>query len=349
MAISTWSRPKVPAAATSPFWKGRGDGTFAFAPVVSHLNFSAETPYFGDFDGDGRADIAAAGVSQIDSSKFAINRAAGQADGTYLQSFPDAYSSGAATTKICGTYETSVITGFVVAAKSGQYLDLFGVATNPRTLLGAGNSAGVGGCSVLSFDGNGSPLVRVSITQQSSLGSPMSSQLFVAGSNTMPSSPIFAFSDLASAWTILDFDHDGHLDIAAQSAGGSTSGIFWGATTAPFSTSTTFESYGQAAADFDADGNLDVMICGSGTCSIVFGDGARHFGRARAIPESGRVADVNNDCVPDLVIVHRLTGTNTSPIVLSVYLSAAGRLPAGSPDIECGSLPVDQCAGPTAF
>jgi len=337
----------TPGSGDVSVWKGHGDGTFEITPVVSHLGFAATNPYFGDFDGDGHADIAAAGTSFSPApGTFAINVAKGQSDGAYGYGSPKLYPS-LLMPHICGTYETSAgTTDFVVAGATNtttKYLDLRGV-TNPGTLLGAGASAGVVGCSILSFDGIGSPLVRVSITQQSSLGTPMSSVLFVNAT------PILGFADLASAWIIADLDRDGYLDIgAAQTGDPSTRAIFWGGATAPFSTSTPLDGYAQTTGDFDADGNMDVLTCnGQPTCAILFGDGARHFGRPRPVP-GGNVVDINNDCVPDLVSAHLLMATQTSPVVLSVYVSTAGRAPSGYPDIECGPISVDQCVGPTGF
>jgi hypothetical protein len=65
-------------------------------------------------------------------------------------------------------------------------------------------------------------------------------------------------------------------------------------------------------ADFDRDGNLDIVFTNSATntVDIIFGDGHGAFGRRISIPspqepERLAIADFNHDGIPDLAITHR--------------------------------------------
>ena len=67
-----------------------------------------------------------------------------------------------------------------------------------------------------------------------------------------------------------------------------------------------------AIADFDRDGNLDIVFtnAASDTVDILFGDGKGAFPRRTSIssarePERLAVADFNKDGIPDLVVTHR--------------------------------------------
>jgi hypothetical protein len=65
-------------------------------------------------------------------------------------------------------------------------------------------------------------------------------------------------------------------------------------------------------ADFDRDGNLDIVFTNSATntVDVIFGDGHGQFGRRISIPNAQEperlaIADFNHDGNPDLVITHR--------------------------------------------
>lgn len=121
-------------------------------------------------------------------------------------------------------------------------------------------------------------------------------------------------SDIAVA----DFNHDGHLDLAIANHTvpqftlllGDGRGGFHPAPGSPFTILTKPHSHGIAAADFNADGNIDVAIesWAEDRVTVVLGDGKGGFatpGTQYAVGrhpyERLRAADMDGDRRPDIV------------------------------------------------
>jgi hypothetical protein len=103
-------------------------------------------------------------------------------------------------------------------------------------------------------------------------------------------------------------------------------------------------------ADFDGDGNLDLSATWNKEC-LIFGAGGRVFGQRILFPTTGfsflassvsLSFDLNGDGADDGYIYQSQTGA------VSFYVSTAKTTP-GTPDIQCGNLPADQCTGPSGF
>lgn len=124
--------------------------------------------------------------------------------------------------------------------------------------------------------------------------------------------------------TVADFDHDGNLDVAVANMDDGTFSILLGNGDGTFAPKTDFASglypVDIASGDFDRDGNLDVAVAIScagcfvpyngGSARVHLGDGAGNFGAAAVYattkgPVSLRVADLNGDSWPDIVVGKR--------------------------------------------
>ncbi len=140
-----------------------------------------------------------------------------------------------------------------------------------------------------------------------------------------------------------DLDGDGRPDISVSDT------IHWGDAGGTFETSTGM-MYFSDAGDFDADGDLDLLVNQNNTSHIAFADGMRTFARTRAIPVSAQVMDINKDGAADLIDTRYVLPYEPNRFyVVSIYLSTAKTTPAGPPDIRCGPVPLADCTGPTSF
>lgn len=146
-----------------------------------------------------------------------------------------------------------------------------------------------------------------------------------------------------------DFNHDGILDLAAADGTSSQVSVFLGKTDGSFVSSAVLVLPGEimagpiAAADFNADGNLDLLVqpigcdssgCGGGLPRIYGGNGDGTFdqGHEVFVPDSGLpiiVADVNGDGVPDIVTRYHVVLVNPAAIFAGGGTPFLSMAPAG--------------------
>ncbi|MBI5094274.1 MAG: VCBS repeat-containing protein [Candidatus Hydrogenedentes bacterium] len=127
--------------------------------------------------------------------------------------------------------------------------------------------------------------------------------------------PVFAKPGITSI-AIADFSHDGFRDVIATAWSCDSLVYLPGNDKTHFGEPKFFPAAGGprdiAAADLDGDGKLDVVttMYSSGTVAIWKGDGAggftevNHFSSRGNLPHKIRIADVNGDDKPDLIVSH---------------------------------------------
>jgi hypothetical protein len=265
-----------------------GDGAGGFRPAPGSLfpvGGSPSSVAVGDFNRDGKLDLAVADTSSNDVSVLLGNGSGG---------FSPAPGSPFPT----GAWPSAVVAGDFNA--------------DGKTDLAVVNQH-AGTATVLLGDGSGG-------------FKPASGSPFPAGSNP-------------EAAAVGDFNGDGKPDLAIADNGsasvtvllGNGSGGFSASPAAPFLTGFTPNSV--VASDFDGDNKLDLAVANTGTgdVSVLIGSGAGGFAPGLGSPfrvGSGPVAlalgDFNGDRRPDLAVVNNasnnvsvLLNTSTPPIVLA--------------------------------
>jgi len=128
-----------------------------------------------------------------------------------------------------------------------------------------------------------------------------------------------------------DFNGDGIPDLVVANAADGTVSILLGngdsigslQTAVPYTAGTNPISV--AVADFNQDGNADVVAVnsGSGTLSVLFGNGTGGLGTAKSYssigsgPISVLAADLNSDGFPDLVVANAISGSANIGVFLN--------------------------------
>jgi hypothetical protein len=362
-------------------WRGCGDGTFETTPVVSAgvLLVPEILPILppvltsvgavADFNGDGRADLALVHVDQ-DIGWQQVALATGRPDGTFaapaglggftLRAMPNAASAPVFTGDLNGDglpdllFQTSwsdpmlnTCIGLVSMLGDRSGLGGPGDTAGDTACLGRQGSAGTASVGNIVGDGHvnasfgfvfkalfGAPGPGFSIFDGSGDGT------FVAPPIMVPPASTLHMLDGYLNVTWRDLDRDGLDDAVAFADGTHPTQIFWNDGGLSFSAGPLF--YGQYAGDFDGDGNLDLETSdGTGSTTILFGDGARGFARPYPFPADFahllfRVVDVDGDGVDDLF--------QAGGSITSIYLSTAKHPLRGGPDVDCPG-----CVGPTGF
>ncbi len=298
---------------TVTYFTGNGDGTFNAAQTltvggtVSHVSVT-------DSDGDGNLDIVAA----TDSGGGTLATFRGLGDGTFdlIQTVGD------------GTYQSQVTQAFGTLPNSILLDDFNGDGNLDRVILDSSTD------DIYISTGNGDGTFAITSTNSAFgnlvdvltgdfdndgntdvIGTGDHFTFFQGqgdGTFTTSSSQLI---DYAPNYVISgDFNNDGNLDIATTNLAQTFVGVHYGNGDGTFAAHLTLETiasgmaHGIAGADFDGDGNLDILnSLGSAGAVIHFSNGDGTFDALQTIATGSTyanvdVADFNNDGNIDVML-----------------------------------------------
>ncbi len=293
-------------------------------PQTSLLAFILISVAVGDFNGDGKQDLAVANDSSSDVSILLGNGAG---------------SFSAATNFAVGDDPNTVVVGDF-NGDGKQDLALANYLSNNVSILlgdGAGNfsgptnfAVGVGPPSVAvgDFNSDGKQDLAVAYVGSYPERNGGVSILLGDGAGDFSAPTNFTVGDYADSVVVGDFNGDGKQDLAVANSNYYSPGtvsILLGDGTGNFSAPTNFTvdegPFSVAVGDFNGDGNQDLAVTNfySNNVSILLGDGAGNFSAFTNFnvgyePDSVAVGDFNGDGKQDLAVAN--TGSSDVSILL---------------------------------
>jgi hypothetical protein len=303
---------------------GNGDGTFTPGPTPSFSAVTAPGIAVGDFNGDGKADLA------VPIGTNAIQVMLGNGDGTFNLMAPISVPQGVQ------LIESADFNG------DGK-LDLVVEADNITVLLGNGDgtftikttiSAYAYSVAVGDFNGDGIPDLAYVTAWDSVTGVGWMTVELGNGDGTFRTvAETAATGQDPTSMAVGDFNGDGILDVAVANLMSDTATVLLGngdGTFTPTAVSPVigFEPYSIRAADFNGDGKADLAVAnaGSNTVSVVLGNGDGTF-TTGLTPNAGNnpvfvvVGDFNGDGLPDLAVVDNSSTENYSLGYVTILLA----------------------------
>ena len=287
-----------------------GNGMFQ-VPIVSDLGIDAITLVVGDYNQDGRLDVAF-------TSDFTVMIAPGDGKGRFLQPsdyITGKYGSGIATGDFrgAGTIDIAATNENGFAFLPGKGNGLFGAA---QLFTQMGFFATLAAAGDFNRDGI-TDLLLVGSTGVFG-GAPDGMQVWLGGSAGLKPGPAastplpFDISAIATG----RFRTGGNLDLAFSFRGSANHsggvGVFPGDGNGSFQKPTTFfltfDALAVTVGDFNLDGKLDLAASSGSQAVILLGNGDGTFQAPLFLPvandqfQSMASADVNGDGKPDLVL-----------------------------------------------
>jgi predicted dienelactone hydrolase len=293
--------------------------------LASSTFTSGSTPFSmitGDFNGDGKLDVA---VSNCNSNDISVRL--GNGDGTFQN--PDAYSVGTCPFGIAvGDFNGDGNLDLAVANWKINTLSVLLGNGDGTFRLAKSYEAGNGARSVVVGDFNGDGKLDLAVANQNCTdGGPPCGQGTVSillgnGDGSFQAHVDYQSADGPTWITTGDFNGDGKLDLAVSASNGGSEtevSVLLGDGHGVFQQATNYtvglNPVGVATADFNKDGKLDLAVVNNaGSISILLGKGDGTFQThvdytAAAYPVGIAIADFNEDGNLDLAVAN--AGSNT--------------------------------------
>ena len=303
----------------------------------------------GDFNGDGRSDLAVANTYSRNVSIYFNNTVPGASSASFtLVASPQAGNNPCAVAT--GDFNGDGKLDLAVANRDGEVAILFngtapGASGASFTLDVSASAFGLELCCVAvgDFNGDGKPDLAVANLDTNTV-SILLNEIAPGSSTASLASPVdLAVGSTPRSVTVGDFNGDGRPDLAVANGGSSAVSVLLN-TTAPGAGSASFAlgasvpvgvySSAVAAGDFDGDGRLDLAVANnSTTVSILLnrtapGASTASFtlvasSRTGDYPSAVAIGDFNGDGRPDLATVDRGEGYGGVSVLLSTQYQAS--------------------------
>ena len=291
------------------------------APLTSYSSDRPVSVAVGDFNRDGKMDIAVANYYGSDSGGR-LSILFGNGDGTFKPPV-SYYSGGLAVSVAVGDFNKDGVPDLVVANQNSADVSVFlGVGDgtfNPAVTYPAGffpNAVTVG-----DFNGDGNLDLAVAD------GNNTINILLGKGDGYFEAAVSYPGGNNPTSIVAADFNGDGKIDLAVTNHGyngdiGSTVGIILGNGDGTFKKGILYDAgtspRSLAVGDFNSDGKLDLVVASDlgyplGGGAVLLGNGDGTFQKplnylAASFPFAVTVGDFNQDGKPDIAVANSGTG-----------------------------------------
>jgi hypothetical protein len=312
-----------------------GNGSYSAAAsvtqsfvVIAAPQFSGSAAYLagtypegiavGDFNGDGKLDVAVANAFSGNVSILLGDGAGGLSPGTTVQ------LGGQPAAVVAGDFNGDGKPDLAVADLYYSRIFLLSGNGNGNFAVGIPLSAGLAPIALASSDLNHDGKLDLVVVNGSSGNTTGQSVTVLLGNGNGSFGVPLSYPTGASPYAVVaaDFNGDGNQDLAVASGDGNNVSILLGRGDGTFATAVNygagFYPDGIAAGDLNGDGKVDLAIANdySNDVSILLGRGDGTFGPAARFtagngPASVVIADFNGDGRNDLAIANRFDDTVT--------------------------------------
>jgi hypothetical protein len=337
-----------------------GNGTFKAAKAY-YVPAGVDEIAVGDFNGDGKLDVAVTNAGSYDM----VSVLPGSGTGTLKTAVAFGTNfgpAGIAAADFNGDGKLDLVTaddggpfGVTVATISVLLSNGKSMFAG-RTDYKVGDESATGaysGIAAADLTGNGKPDLIVPITYATN---PYEFSVLINKGNGTFDAPVnYALPIGPNAVAAGDFNNDGKADIAVMNFGNSGSiSVLLNSGTGTFPSYTTYpingSGYGIAVGDFNKDGNLDIVATdgGQNTVSVLLGNGTGAFPSFATYPTGSgplgvTVGDFNGDGWPDLAVADE--GAGTVSILINKGDGSGTFLPKVDYTAAGGGAPLTLAAG----